>query len=236
MNAPVLLAMLGAGVLSFANPCVLPLVPVWSALALGSTPERPGQVLRSTLPFVAGMATVFAGFGAAAGAVGGVARGLSAWIPRVGGGLLVLFGLVLVGFGPAWARRDHRLPITLPTRSDGRGIGPLRGLVGGVVAGAAWTPCVGPLLGAALVVASDTGGAVPGATLLAVYAVGVGVPFVAVALAMDAWPRWSLAATRHGAHLRIAAGALLVVTGAAIAAGMLDRLVAPAVALLPGSP
>lgn len=233
MNATVLIAMFGAGVLSFANPCVLPLVPVWSAVALGSAPERPGQVLRSTLPFVAGMAAVFALLGATAGAVGGVMSAATTWAPRIGGVLLVGFGLLLLGAGPQWARRDHRLRVALPATAVRFGAGPLRGAVAGFAAGAAWTPCVGPLLGAALVTASSVGGAARGALLLTLYSVGVGVPFVAASLALDAWPRRSTTFARHSDRLRLAGGVLLVACGAALAAGVLDRLVAPAVALLP---
>lgn len=234
MSPAVVAAMFGAGVLSIANPCVLPLVPVWSAVALGAAPERPGDVVRSTLPFVAGMAVVFAALGAAAGSLGGLVSATTTWVPRVGGMVLVVFGVLLLGIGPRWAFVDRRPRLSLPARSHRAGAVPLRGVVAGAVAGAAWTPCVGPLLGAALVAASSAGGAAPGAALLAVYAAGVGVPFVAAALAFDAWPQWSSTVTRHIGGVRIAGALLLVGTGAALAAGVLDRLVGPAAALLPG--
>lgn len=234
MSMSVVLAMLGAGVLSFANPCVLPLLPVWSAISVAAAPERPGQVLRATLPFVAGLAATFSALGASAGALGGLFDPSSVWLPRFGGIVLIVFGVLLLGGGPAWTRRERRLPVHLPERSGRPGAGPWRGLVAGVVVGAAWTPCAGPLLGAALVAAASTGGAALGAGLLGVYAVGVCVPFVAAALALDAWPGWSARVARHAGLARAAGGALLILTGGALAVGALDRLVSPAASLLAG--
>lgn len=234
MSVSIVLAMLGAGVLSFANPCVLPLVPVWSAVAVAAAPERPGQVLRATLPFVVGMAGAFAVLGASAGVVGGVVGTASAWLSRVGGVVLIGFGLLLLGAGPAWARRERRLPIRLPELSVGATNGPWRGLVAGVAVGAAWTPCVGPLLGAALVAAASVGGASRGAALLGAYGIGVCIPFVLAALALDAWPAWSRRLAHHARVAQMVGGMMMVILGVALALGALDRLVSPAAALLPG--
>jgi cytochrome c-type biogenesis protein len=103
-----------------------------------------------------------------------------------------------------------------------------RPIVTGVAFGAAWTPCVGPLLGASLVVAARDD-AWHGATLLAAYSLGVGLPFLAAALALASWPVHAARLRRVGRWMEPIAGGLLVVLGVALAAGWYTQLVSPLV-------
>lgn len=217
-------AMFGAGVASFLNPCVLPLVPIWAGLSLDAGTGRASQTLRTAVPFVGGMTATFTALGAGAGAAGGLVDQAGQWLPRIGGALTVLFGLALLGVGPRWLRGAHHAFTELPS-ADVRPA--VRSAVAGITVGAAWTPCAGPLLGAALTVAASHGGTFRGAALLGAYGVGIGTPFVAVALALDSWPGITRSLARRARTLQLLGGAVLMVVGAAAATGSTSRLVDP---------
>src|SRR5215470_12046597 len=168
-----------AGLLSCASACVLPLVPAFVAY-LGGVAAPSGSARRLTALagaglFVAGFATVFVALGAGAALLG---AGVSAYRPvlvTASGVALVALGAALVA-GVPWLARErrfqvaHRLPRT-----------PLAAYVVGLAFAAGWTPCVGPILAAILVMAGDTATAARGAALLAAYSAGLGLPFLATA-------------------------------------------------------
>ena len=181
MSPGTLAAAFGAGVLSFATPCVLPLVPAYLAAVGGASVDdlrdRRGvaKTLRGVAPFVLGFGTVFVVFGALVGAAGSALDDWRKPVAQISGIIVVAMGLALTG--------ALRLP-SLP------------GLVGGprrphssVVLGGAfalsWTPCVGPVLAAVLALASSRGGAAEAALLLGAYAAGLALPLVVTALAFD---------------------------------------------------
>lgn len=229
MNLVALAALFGAGVLSFTSPCVLPLVPVWVAIAAGDVGSA-RAVQRGTAWFVVSFTLVFVALGTLAGRVGGIVDPAQTWAVRAGGIVLAVFGLFLIGLPLGRFDGEARLVRALPSGEDGRSA-TWRAVVAGVAFGTAWTPCVGPLLGSALLAAGRSGGAGSGAALLAAYSLGVGLPFVAASLAYAAWP----AAQRHlqplAARLRPLAGVVLVVLGVAAAFGAVDRLFSPAARL-----
>lgn len=233
-----LVALFGAGLLSFLSPCVLPLVPVWLAVAAGDV-GRPKALVRGTLAFVAGFTIVFVALGTVAGRVGRLVDPSQTWVTRVGGVLLVVFGAALAGLPVERFVPEVRLlrapPSAAAPSETGTvfGAAALRGLVAGIAFGAAWTPCVGPLLGAALLSAGGTGGAAPGAALLAAYSLGVGLPFLAASLAYRAWPAAQHRLQPVAQGLRLAAGVGLALCGAALALGAAQRLISPAARLLP---
>jgi cytochrome c-type biogenesis protein len=173
-----------------------------------------GRAVVSTLLFVAGFAVVFAGLGVAAGLAGSSLQSVQDGLERVGGALVALFGLALLGIVRGPLARERRLFTELP-RVGGR----LRPVVVGVAFGAAWTPCVGPLLGAALVAAARTGDPVEGAVLLFAYACGIGVPFVAASLGLASAPGVFERLKRIGPRLERVAGVFLLVLGALLATG-----------------
>ena len=221
------LALLGAGLLSFASPCVLPLIPVWAGLAIGDAGDSPVAVFRATCWFVGGFSTVFVLLGAASGQVGGWLSGADTWLPRVGGVAVAAFGLVMIGFGGSRLSREVRPVAVRPAWATGRSTA-LRSGIAGIAFGAAWTPCVGPLLGSALVVAGRSSSPLSGAGLLSAYSLGVGLPFLAASLALASWPEAQRRLLPIAARLRVAGGFLLVVTGVALAAGASDWLLSPA--------
>jgi cytochrome c-type biogenesis protein len=208
-----LVVLFGAGVASFLAPCVVPLVPAYLGMISGEAGDRrgPSRAVVATLLFVAGFAGVFAALGVAAGLAGSSLRSFQDGLERVGGVLVALFGLAKL---TAFFNRDRRLLTSLPDVG-----GRLRPVVIGVAFGAAWSPCVGPLLGAALVVAARTGDPVRGGLLLFAYALGIGVPFVAASLGLASSPGAMDRLRRAGPRIDRVAGALLVVLGVLLATG-----------------
>jgi cytochrome c-type biogenesis protein len=208
-------ALFGAGVASFLAPCVVPLVPAWLGMVTGSSQ----RVVGSTLLFVLGFAAVFTALGTAAGAVGSSLDGVQNGLERVGGVVVAVFGLALLGILRGPFSRERRLVQRLPEIT-----GIVRPVIVGVAFGAAWSPCVGPLLGAALVAAADAGSPGAGAALLGAYAAGIGVPFVLAALAIGGWPSIGVRLRRIAPRLERVAGGLLVVLGVLLATGAYGHL------------
>lgn len=230
MSPVALLALFGAGILSFLSPCVLPLVPVWVAIAAGEVDE-PHLLVRATAWFVVGFTAVFVALGTVVGRAGALLDPGQTWTARVGGALLVLFGLALVGLPLGRFGGEARMVRTLPAAMH-RGGAAGRGLVAGVAFGAAWTPCVGPLLGAALLAAGGSGGSSSGAALLAAYSLGIGLPFLVASLAYTSWPAAQRRLRPVAGRLRVAAGVALAVLGGVLVLGASDRLFSPAARLL----
>lgn len=213
-----------AGVASFASPCCLPMVPVWVGYMVGEAPggvrASRGVALRQSLAFVAGFTVVFVALWASIGLVGQVLRDQAGLLRQVAGALLIVMGLHVAGLiSLPFLSRQVSLPVGRLLRRDAAGavvrqaptLG--RSALFGIVFAAGWTPCVGPTLGAIIGLASlrDTFG--QGAVLLLVYALGLGLPFVLVALGADAVRRRLAWFTRHEAVVSVVTGGLLVVVG-----------------------
>jgi cytochrome c-type biogenesis protein len=224
-----LVALLGAGVVSFLAPCIVPLLPAYLGMVVGEAADAhdPTKAVPATAVFVLGFATVFAALGAAAGFVGSSLHSVQHIVQVVGGVLVVLMGLVMLGAIRGPLVRERRLAIRLPLS------GPARPFVLGVAFGAAWSPCVGPLLGAALTVAARSGEAGRGALLLLAYAAGIGIPFMLAALGFAALPGMTARLQRVGAAIERVAGALLVVLGVLLATGLYAHLASYLVSLSP---
>ena len=209
MSPATFAAAFGAGALSFATPCVLPLVPAYLAAVGGASVDdlraRRGvaRTLRGVAPFVIGFGAVFVVFGALVGAAGSALDDWRHEVTQASGILVVAMGLVIAGALP--------LP-SLPglTGSERRPHSAL--LLGGAFA-LSWTPCVGPVLAAVLALASTRGGAAQAALLLGAYAAGLAVPLIASAVAFDrALGAASFLRDRY-TLIRIVSGIVLVALG-----------------------
>jgi cytochrome c-type biogenesis protein len=215
------IALFGAGVASFLAPCLVPLVPAYLGMIVGESADS-GDIataVPATVVFIAGFALVFAGLGALAGLIGSSLSDVQNVLQRVGGAIVIVLGLVLLGVLRGPLVRERRLVTRLPNIA-----GPVRPFVLGVAFGAAWSPCVGPLLGAALVVAARDGEPVRGGLLLLAYAAGIGVPFLLASLGLAAAPGIAAGVRRIAPTLERVGGALLVVLGVLLATGAYAHL------------
>lgn len=204
-----------AGVLSFLSPCVLPLVPSYLAYVGGSAEAKRAVLLRNALAFVLGFSLVFIALGAGASALGSLLRANQQALTLGGGVLVILFGLVMLGvIKLPWLYRDTRMQYSGETRT------PFGAVLLGMAFAAGWTPCIGPILGAILTMASAAGTLSAGVGLLAVYALGLAVPFLAAALLLDPFMRFSRRFRRFLPWVERVAGALLLVAGVLMVTGL----------------
>ena len=205
----------GAGLLSFLSPCVLPLVPVYFASLCGPELFEP-KAKRSRIPiflhslsFVIGFSIVFVILGVGAGLVGFALSLNPALLNKIAGSLLIAFGLfMLAALKVPWLNYERRL-----TPSRGVTTGYLRSFLTGGIFCLAWTPCVGPLLGGILTLASSSGTAWHGGYLLAVYSLGLGLPFLIIGLAFDSITPLLKRIHRYSTAIYIISGLLLIAIG-----------------------
>jgi cytochrome c-type biogenesis protein len=233
-NGPLLAAAtisLAAGAVSFASPCILPLVPGYLGFVSGLSgaeledgrARSRATVVAGALLFVAGFAVFFSLLGGAFGAFGAALQRERAVVGRIGGVLVIVMGLFLLG---VWRPRA--------LESDTRRIGRVRrgGVAAafplGLVFAAGWTPCTGPTLAGIVTLGSVGSGAsaARGAFLAFVYALGLGVPFVLVAVAFRRGVSALRVLRRHAVAIERAGGALLLVVGLLLVTGAWDHTVA----------
>ena len=218
-----ILAALFAGLISFLSPCVLPLVPPYLVYLAGTSIERLAdrdpstgsqrQTVAAAALFVAGFSTVFVTLGASASVFGGLLRAHSYQLSLVAGIAIIAMGLHFLNvFSIPWLARTRRLEVSKPV-----------GLWGAYAMGLAfafgWTPCIGPILAAILAVAASEATVAKGAGLLAVYSLGLGVPFLLAAFAVEPFARFLVRFRPYLVHVERAMGVLLILTGIAFLTG-----------------
>ena len=229
MNSDVnYLAALVAGFVSFLSPCVLPLVPPYLVFLAGTSLERfadkeaEPQIKRETVAaaalFVLGFSTVFVALGASASVIGSLIRVYSGPLATIAGIAIIVMGLHFLGVTPiALLHRQKRLEVGKPV-----------GLWGAYVIGLAfafgWTPCIGPILAAILAVAASEQTVAKGASLLAIYSLGLGVPFIAAAFAIEPFAAFLSRFRNHLHRVEQVMGALLVLTGIAFLTGSINQV------------
>jgi len=215
-----------AGAISFLSPCVLPLVPGYVSYVAGESAaegEAGNRVLQRlkalglSLYFVLGFSTVFVLLGASATALGQLLLSYRYELNIVGGIVVIIFGLFVTGLLRwSWMARDVRFHAAL---EGGR---PLSAYVLGLAFAFGWTPCIGPILGAILTVSAATTTVAGGVVLLAIYSLGLGVPFLLAALFTDALARRVRQVGRVGRWLKVAAGSAMVLMGIAMVTGQMS--------------
>lgn len=213
-NVTVPLALL-AGLLSFASPCVMPLVPAFLGYMSGAAVNRADANLRRlntfwhALAFVLGFSVIFGLFGVFLGLLGYWLQDLIPWIQKIGGIIIVIFGLHTIGlFKIPFLYEERRLEVERKPS-----LGYLSSFIMGVFFAAGWTPCVGPILGGIILLATDTTTAGQGAVLFAAYSLGLGIPFLLFGLAFDAMSGFLKRVNRYMNVVSIISGVFLIALG-----------------------
>jgi len=210
-----LLVALGAGLLSFLSPCVLPLVPVYLASLAGPEifEDRVGRrripIFLHSLSFVTGFTIVFTIMGAGAGLAGFAIGAHLTLLSKIAGILLIAFGtFMLVALKVPRLNFEKRL-----TPSQSRTTSYLRSFLTGSIFCLAWTPCIGPILGGVLTLAGSSATAWSGASLLAIYSLGLGIPFLIIGAAFDSITPLLKRIRRYSTAIYIISGAVLIWIG-----------------------
>jgi cytochrome c-type biogenesis protein len=218
-----------AGLASFLSPCVFSLVPVYVSYLGGRKASQANIVKESSdcfdtlahgLAFILGFTVIFVTLGMAAGVLGELLSPIRYWLTRIGGIVVIIFGLNMTGLiRIPFLQYDLRHHTTLQ-----RTTGLVPSFMMGIFFSAGWTPCVGPTLGAILTMAMSGGSLVDGAVLLSVYSLGLGIPFLLAALAID-WVSRFLKRYGNVLHyVEIAMGIVLVIIGVMLFLGTFNQL------------
>jgi cytochrome c-type biogenesis protein len=207
-----------AGVLSFLSPCVLPLIPSYVSfitgisfkdLTVGTDREKIRHItLANSLAFIAGFTTVFTTLGVSSSALGRFLFTYMDYLRIIGGILVIVFGLFIAGF----VKLDFLLS-EKKIHLSGKPAGYIGTFLIGMTFAAGWSPCIGPILGAILVYAGSKGSALYGFQLLLVYSLGLGVPFLLSAVAINVFLSYSPKIAKHMRFIMIISGLLLILFG-----------------------
>ena len=223
-----LLAAFAAGFLSFVSPCVLPLIPGYISFISGvsmdemrGTSDAPPQTSRArifltSLAFVIGFSIVFVALGASASAVGKFMFARLPLLSKIAGAILIVFGLHTMGvFRLGFLDTEKRV------QAQRKPAGPFGAMLVGVAFAFGWTPCIGPILGGILAIAGSKNSVWEGVVLLAVYSLGLGIPFLVTSLAINQFFGAAKRIRKYYRAIELMSGALLVAIGVLILTGQL---------------
>jgi len=216
----------GGGIVSFASPCVLPVVPAYLSVVTGfdltaaaeRSGRRLGHVVRDTALFILGFGAVFVALGASATAIGSALHDDHLPITRIAGVVVIVMAVVLVASLGTWlpfAEREARF------HPRAQRLGVFAAPLIGIAFGFGWTPCVTPVLSSVLAIAASERGAGHGAVLLAVYALGLGVPFLALGCGFTRLAGAVRVVRRHTREITLVSAAVLAALGVLL---VVDRL------------
>lgn len=226
-----LVAAFVAGFLSFVSPCVLPLIPGYVSFVSGVSLEemRAGagapsasrrQVLITSLFFVLGFSLVFIALGATASAVGKFLLVRLPILEKIAGALLIVLGLHMMSvFRIPFLESEKRV------HTQTKPAGPLGAIVVGIAFAFGWTPCIGPILSGILTIAASKDTVWDGVQLLSVYSLGLGIPFLLTAIAIDKFFAASARIRKHYHTIEVVSGVLLIAIGVLIFTGQLTLIV-----------
>jgi cytochrome c-type biogenesis protein len=208
-----------AGLFSFVSPCVLPVLPSYLCYITGLSFEELSTeseslhsvkwiTIKNSLMFIAGFSLVFILFGATATSLGQLLLHYQAMVRKVGGAIVILFGLYIMGIlTPAFLMSDKRIHL------QNKPAGLIGSFVVGVAFASGWTPCVGPILGTILLYASTSGSVTNGIALLAVYSLGIGVPLFILSLSFNSFLSAYKKVIPYMKYVNIASGLFIILVG-----------------------
>ena len=220
-NVPFFIA-LAAGFLSFLSPCVLPLLPSYLSFITGVSLEELIQrgkdsrirkiTIINSLIFIFGFSLVFVLLGTSVSLVGNILFRYQIWITRIGGIFIIIFGLHLTGvLNLSLLQRDKRIHL------GRRPLGYLGSFLAGIVFAAGWSPCIGPILGTILFYAASQNSILLGISLLAVYSLGLAIPFFLSSLALQIFLEYYAKLRKHLRLVSLISGGLLIAVGVLLA-------------------
>ena len=221
-----------AGILTFLAPCTLPLVPAYLGFISGVSakelqdPEKikaaRGKIFLNGLFFVIGITIIFVLFGVLSGYLGSAFAGYRLWLERIGGVLIIIFGLYMLRvIDLSFLGRGGGLPAKMPLKPGN----PFGSLLLGSSFATGWTPCVGPILGSILLLAATSTTAAQGGFLLFIFSMGLAIPFLLIALAYGSASKFLARSARYMRWVEKISGVFLIALGVLIATGNFVLLV-----------
>lgn len=220
-----------AGLLSFVSPCVLPLIPSYisyiTGLSIEDLKKREDEkgtraiIIKNSLMFILGFSSIFVSLGASASFIGGLLDNYQDVIRKVGGILVIIFGLYITGL-----LKLRFLSVEKKVHIDSKPMGYAGSFLVGLAFAAGWTPCIGPILGSILVVASMGNSIIGGAKLLVFYALGLGLPFFLTALAINTFLSSFKRFHNYLRLISVISGVFLVIVGVLVYTNYLSILTA----------
>jgi len=230
INLVLVVGVFVAGLVTFLAPCTLPLVPAFLGFIGGVSTGEANKIdagirkklVINTLFYILGFSVVFITFGVLAGIAGTLLAPLQVWLARIGGMIVIVFGLYLLG---VFKLNLFSSKISAKLNAKIKKRGSLASMAFGAAFGAGWSPCVGPILGTVLLLTSSQGTALTGAALLAVFSVGLGIPFLLTAAFLGQTSRIIEKFERHLVWFNKLAGVLIIALGVLLATNNLDLLI-----------
>ncbi len=209
------------GMLSFISPCMLPMLPIYISYFAGQSKNDGGRntkMIFKVIAFVVGFTVVFTALGLFSGTLGKLLSKYQIIVNIVCGAIVILFGLSYLGV--------FRVPFFKGMNKGYKVTGIASAFLFGAIYSISLTPCIGAFLGSALMLASSTGGALKGATLLLTYSLGLGIPFLFSAVLLDKLSGAFTFIKKHYKVINLISGILLILVGVAMAFGLLNSLLA----------
>lgn len=240
MQSPGFILALVMGMLSFLTPCVLPLVPAYISFISGHSvselktegqnPKLAASVFLASIFFVLGFSVVFIMLGAAAGELGHFVYSARAILTRVAGVLVIFFGLQLAGV-------FNLMPLMREKRYQGqiKAAGPAKAFLFGLAFAFGWSPCIGPILASILAVAANQGTAMRGIFLLAVYSLGLAIPFLLTAVLIKQFLKFSNKIKPYFRAIEISGGVILIAVGVLMVINRFEMIKSVLMKILPAA-
>ncbi len=206
------------GIITFISPCMLPMLPVYVSYFAGSDKEKgSGKTLKNVLGFVIGFTLIFVAMGAFAGTIGSFMQKYQALLNIITGLIVIFFGLNFMGIFKLNIFRG------MGGKMNEKELGFFSSCIFGIVFSIGWTPCVGTFLGSALMMASQSGSALKGITMLLSYSLGLGIPFAASALLIDKLKGTFNFIKKHYNIINVVCGILLILVGIMMMTGLMGK-------------